>query len=93
MLSAKEIIQGLKPCTYRYNDIKALGDKINFGFLAQDILEAFGEDYNFVQKNEDEEYFRVNYFQFIAPLVSVIQDQQKEINKLKTEIESLKEKL
>ena len=93
MLSAKEIIQGLKPCTYRYNDIKPLGDKLNWGFLAQDILEVFGEDYNFVQKNEGDEYFQVNYFQFIAPLVSLVKEQQEEINKLKEEMDKLRARL
>lgn len=93
MLTPREIIEGLKPCTYTYNEIKNLGDKINFGFLAQDILEEFGEKYNFVKKDEDNDYYQVNYFQFIAPLVSVVKEQQLEIEKLKEEIQKIKDSL
>ncbi|WP_408098559.1 tail fiber domain-containing protein [Peredibacter sp. HCB2-198] len=93
MLTPKEIINGLKPCSYRYNEIKDLGDKINFGFLAQDILDTFGDEYNFVSKEKKGEYYQVNYLQFIAPLVSVLKEQQSEINLLKEEIKILRTKL
>lgn len=93
MLTPKEVVEGLKPCTYKYNEIKSLGDKINFGFLAQDILDAFGDKYNFVTKDEQNEFYQVNYYQFIAPLVSVVQQQQKEINLLKEEISKLRMEL
>jgi hypothetical protein len=92
LLTPEEIIKGLKPCHYKYNDKLHLGDKVNYGFLAQDILEEFGEDYNFVLKDADTEYFKVNYTQFISPLVAVVQAQQKEIAYLKSELEKLKEK-
>lgn len=93
MLSPKEIISKLKVCTYKYNDKLPLGDKIQFGFLAQDLLEDFGDDYNFVAKNPQDEYYKVNYYQFIGPLVSVVQEQQKEIEKLREEINLLKQKV
>lgn len=90
MLTPEDIISRLKPCHYQYNDTLPLGEKINFGFLAQDILEEFGEDYNFVIEDKNTDYYRVNYMQFISPLVSVVQTQQKEILFLKSEIEKLK---
>ncbi len=90
MLTPKEIVEGLKPCTYRYNEIKDLGDKINFGFLAQDLLDTFGEEYNFVKKDKQDQFFQVNYYQFIAPLVSMVKEQQKEIDLLKEEISKLR---
>lgn len=93
MLTPEEIISKLRPCHYRYNEVKGLGDKINFGFIAQDLLQDFGEEYNFVQKDKENEYFQVNYFQFIAPLVSVVKKQQEEIKKLKDEIEKIKDLL
>ena len=93
MLEAKDVIQRLKPCTYKYNDLKNLGDKINFGFLAQDLLDEFGEEYEFVRKDPNSEYYQVNYHQFIAPLVSVVKNQQLEINLLKEEIQKLKDKM
>lgn len=91
MLTPKEIINKLKPCHYKYNGNKDLGDKINFGFIAQDILEDFGEEYNFVTKDKEGNYLQVNYYQFIAPLVSVVKEQQKEIMRLKEELQILKE--
>lgn len=91
MLSPKEILTKLKPCHYRYNDKKNLGDKIHYGFLAQDLQEAFGEDYAFVKKDENSEYLVVNYLEFIAPLVSVVKEQQAEIENLKEELKKLKE--
>ena len=93
MLTPKQIIEGLKPCHYRYNNEKELGDKINFGFIAQDILEAFGEDYNFVKKDSDGKFYQVHYYQFLAPLVSYVKSQQEEIEFLKNEIKELKEKI
>lgn len=92
MLTPKEVIQKLRPCTYRYNDLKELGDKIQFGFLAQEIIEDFGDEYDFVRKDPHSEFYQVNYYQFIAPLVSVVKSQQEEINFLKEEIKKLKDK-
>lgn len=93
MLKSNEIIDRLKPCTYKYNEIKDLGDKINFGFLAQDILEEFGSNYNFVKKDPNDEFYQVNYYQFIAPMVSVIKEQRQEIELLKSEIQKLKDRM
>ena len=93
MLTAKEIIEGLKPCHYRYNGVKALGEGIHFGFLAQEILEEFGSDYSFVKKDGGGEYYQVNYYQFIAPMVSVIKEQQSEIDSLRDEIMEIKDQL
>lgn len=90
MLKPREIIQKLKVCRYKYNEKLPLGDKIQYGFLAQDLLSDFGDEYNFVVKDTESDYFKVNYYQFIAPLVSVVQEQQKEIECLREEINSLK---
>lgn len=93
MLTTKEIIEGLKPCHYKYNDEKELGNKVNFGFIAQDILDTFGDDYNFVRKDSEGKYYQVNYYQFISPLVSYVKSQQEEIELLKKEIKELKERI
>lgn len=93
MLTARAVIQGLKPCTYKYNDLKELGDKINFGFLAQDILDEFGEEYDFVRKDPNSEFYQVNYHQFIAPLVSLVKNQQIEIDLLKEELKKIKDSM
>ena len=92
MLTPQEIIQRLKPCHYKYKE--GCGDRINFGFIAQDILETLGESYNFVVRDQGEQgLYKVNYYQFIAPIVSVLKQQQEEIEHLKEQVNSLKEKL
>lgn len=92
MTSAKSKVQDifnkLKPVRWRYNDKKDLGDKIHFGFIAQDLLEL-GDEYGFVDKSG--EYLKVNYFEFIGILTSVVQAQQEEINILKDEVKKLKD--
>lgn len=90
MVTPKEVIQKLKPCAYKYNDKKSLGEKIHFGFIAQDLVEAFGEEYGFVTMDENSEFYKVNYYEFISPLVSVVQEQQKQIEALIEEVRALK---
>lgn len=82
MLTPREIVRGLKACCYRYNNKKDLGNKIHYGFLAQDILKAFGDEYAFVKKDANGEYYQVDYMEFIAPLVSVVNSQQDQIDEL-----------
>lgn len=92
MLKCEDIIYNLKPCHYKYNDIKYINDKINFGFLAQDLINSFGEEYNFVTKSKDG-YFMVNYDQFISPIVKVLQLQKNKIEELENKIKCIEEKL
>jgi hypothetical protein len=85
----KEIIDKLKACTWRYNNIKHLDDKIHYGFIAQDILEAFGDEYNFV--DDSEEFYKVNYLEFIAPIIHVVQEQERNIKYLEYKIKKIEE--
>ena len=90
MLTPKEIISRLLPCSWRYNDVKPeLGKKLHYGFIAQDLLEEFGEEYGFVDTSG--EYLRVNYMEFIAPLVHVVQEQNKKIKQLEQQLKELYE--
>ncbi len=91
MLKCEDIIYSLKPCQYRYNDIKIINDKINYGFIAQDLLNSFGEEYNFVVKDKTG-YLMVNYDQFISPMVKVIQLQKQKIEELENRIKIIEEK-
>lgn len=92
MLTPRDIIFHLKPCSWTYNDIMPeLGDKTHFGFIAQDLLESFGSDYGFV--DETGQYLKVNYMEFIGPLVKVIQEQDKRIQELEQQIGALNERV
>lgn len=91
MLTPKDIVFQLKPCSWTYNDtIPSLGDKTHYGFIAQDLLSAFGSQYGFV--NEGGPYLTVNYMEFVAPLVKVVQDQEKRIQELEKQIGELNER-
>lgn len=83
---AMELIKKIKPLTFRYKE----GDQtINYGFTAQRIekdCEELGIDNPFVKEfnGHDSEIKTLKYTQFIAPIVKVIQEQQKEIDELKS---------
>lgn len=90
MLTPCDIVFQLKPCTWRYNTtIPGLGDKIHYGFLAQDLVYSFGDEYGFVDTTG--EYMKVNYGEFIAPLTKVVQDQEQRIIQLEQQLKELYE--
>ena len=82
---ALKIIKHVDPLSFRY---KRHNDKKYYGFTAQRInkmCEDVGlDDQPFVRYNEmEDDLMNVDYIQFIAPLIKVVQEQQKEIEKLK----------
>ena len=83
---AHSIIDNVKPLSFRYKH----NDEVkHYGFVAQDIDEQCQElnlENPFVLNNERSDGMKaVDYNQFIAPLIRIVQEQQKEINKLKGE--------
>ena len=101
--SAHDFIMGLAPKKFKLNGEK--GDRYHFGFIAQDVrpvLESTIGDgvmiaYNPVEPESDEydpddentfEY-SMDYIQLIAPMVSMIQEQQKQIDELRDIIKTL----
>jgi len=72
-------------------------EKLNYGFIAQDIEQLLGTNNNILTIDGDENRtLGLRYTDFIAPLVKAIQEQQKQIEELKQqnkEIESLKAEL
>jgi hypothetical protein len=90
LLTPREIIKKLKVVRWVYNSIKQLGDKVHYGFIAQDLLEAFGDKYNFV--STEEEFMKVNYEELIGPIVGFINELDEKIDaqeKRITELEKL----
>lgn len=91
-----EFIMKLKPVSYQ---MKNLADKrTNWGFIAQDIENLVGESNAILTVGGDEERtLGLRYTDFVAPLVKAVQEQQTEIDELKSllqeyrsELESLK---
>jgi hypothetical protein len=56
------------------------------GLIAQEVEKIVP---NAVSQNEDE-YYQMDYSKLVTPLVKAIQEQQEQIEQLKTEIEALK---
>ena len=86
---AKKLILGVKPKEFKFNnnpDIK------QFGVIAQDVkelTEGIGKNRLCYERDTDNMY-AVEYRQFIAPMIKVIQEQQKQIDELKADINKMK---
>lgn len=90
--TAKDFIMAIKPVSYRF---KTGDEKVHYGMIAQDIEEminrqGFGEFAGLSKEPSikdgkptgDYEY-GLAYAEFIAPLIAVVQEQQREIEALK----------
>lgn len=80
---AEKIVLSAKPKSFKFKD----GDKTILGFIAQDVREILGEDYNlFIEESEKDgikNMMSVSYLDFIAPIVKMIQVHDDEIKKIK----------
>ncbi len=81
--NAKELIMGLKPRQYRFKDNPE--GKLHTGFIAQHVLEL-APGWAAVD-DEDKESLGMMYDEILAPLVQVVQDQQKRIEALEAILE------
>ena len=88
---AKQLILGVSPKEFRY---KNSPDNLLFGVIAQDVkkvTDEFDLGQNRLCYSMDESgMLFVEYRQFIAPMIKVIQDQQTQIDELKQELAELK---
>lgn len=87
---AKRLILGIKPKSFRFKKNKKLPDGLHFGVIAQDVKqieEECGIDTdNRLFYVENDGTYAVDYRQLIAPMIKVIQEQQKEIELLKQKV-------
>ena len=86
---ANNLILGVKPKTFRFNNNP---DVLQFGVIAQDvkkITEGLGSN-RLCYKRETDDMYAVEYRQLIAPMIKVIQEQQKQIDELKADINKMK---
>lgn len=80
-------ILNLHPVSFRYH---ADGKELQYGLIAQEVEKIVGDNVAIVKKpNEDNYFYGLDYTQLIAPMIDVIQKQQKRID----EIERLLERL
>jgi trimeric autotransporter adhesin len=81
-----------------YDESSKEKEKIQYtGFIAQEVeavAEEIGYDFSAVEKPKNEKnQYMLSYAEFTVPLVKAVQQQQAEINTLKSEIELLKQQL
>jgi len=83
-----EFIRSLRPVEFR---LKNGNDRLDFGFIAQDIETLLGTEYNILGIGSDaERRLSLRYTDFIAPMVKAMQEQQKQIESQQTQIDELK---
>lgn len=84
-MSVKQLKQ-LKPAQYRYTDNKkGETNRLSMGIMAQDIEKIWPyESYSILKKSEDN-FYQVDYYQLIAPMIKAIQELTEEVEKLKSE--------
>jgi trimeric autotransporter adhesin len=86
-----DFVKALRPVQYR---LKSGNERIDFGFIAQDIEALIGTDYNVLGIGADaDRTLSLRYTDFIAPMVKAIQEQQGIIEQLKAEVAELKRML
>jgi hypothetical protein len=84
-----EFIMKLRPVEYQ---MKQGDNKVNFGFIAQDIEKLIGTNNSLLTIGEDKDRtLGLRYTDFIAPMVKAIQDQQKQIESQQKQIDELKQ--
>ena len=91
---SKALILSIKPKQFRY---KNSPETLQYGVIAQDVLKILNDcgitDETRICYGSEEEMYGVEYRQFIAPMISVIQSQQEEIDLLKKELAELKARI
>jgi cell division protein FtsB len=84
-----DFITKLRPVEYQ---MRKGDDKINYGFIAQDIEKLVGTNNSLLTIGGDaNRTLGLRYTDFIAPIVKAIQEQQLTIKEQQKEIDELKE--
>lgn len=84
-----DFILKLKPVSYKYKN----GSGTDYGFIAQDVEEAIGKKTNIILTDNTPEGMKsMRYDDLISPMVKAMQEQQQQIEDLKAQIETLKNK-
>lgn len=101
--SIKNFFMNLKPVSYKWKD-KTVDDKIHYGFIAQDVENAYCNEYNNADdigmidktmldepdKFGNTEHYALSYTDFIPIITQVLQETVSDVEKLKAEVEELK---
>ena len=90
---ARRIVLSARPVTFRWKEGAANLDKKysgeDIGLIAQEVEEYFPKGVGSYQS----EYLSVDYKKFVAPLLAVVQEQQKQIDELNDKLNAIMEML
>lgn len=87
---ARSFIMGLKPRAFKFTKDISKSDRYHHGFIAQEVNAAMDEDWGVYVEDQEKDFIGLRYDEFMADIVSVIQDQEKRIQKLEKVIRSMK---
>lgn len=80
-----DFIQKLRPVSYHMKNLS--DERINWGFIAQEVEELVGDKNAILTVGGDKDRtLGLRYTDFVAPLVKAVQEQQKEIEDLKSQL-------
>lgn len=96
-----DIWNELLPKVFKWNELNPGNDKIQFGLIAQDVMNAFAkygldyQDYGFVvpykMKDDDTEYFSITYDNYHMLTAMVLRKTNARLEEQQKQIDSLKE--
>ena len=86
-----DLILKLRPVEFKVKDDAT--QKIHSGFIAQEVEKTGVPFYGLNKPASDKDFYSLSYSEFVVPLVKSVQEQQKEIEDLKAEIDQLKSKI
>lgn len=83
--SGLDFIQKLRPVSYHMKNLS--DERINWGFIAQEVEELVGDENAILTISGDKDRtLGLRYTDFVAPLVKAIQEQQMEIEDLQSQL-------
>jgi hypothetical protein len=86
-----DFIKELKPVSY---NMKSQDDRLNWGFIAQDVEKLVGTSNAVLTVGEDSlRTLSLRYTDFIAPMVKAMQEQQQEIEQLQATLKQKNDEL
>lgn len=102
---SEEFIMGLRPSSYKYNESES--GRTHFGLIAQDVEETLKEiglttkdfaglvieNEKSEDGNEENKTYALRYEEFMAPLIKVVQMQQKTIENLEERLSKLENQI
>lgn len=87
---ARSFIMALKPVKFKFTKDISESNRYHHGFIAQDVKEAMSEDWGLYCEDKDNDTIGLRYHELFADMVALLQDHEKRIKELETELKRSK---